>query len=331
MVAEPPRHGGDLAAAIATYDGRRGDWLDLSTGINPHAYPIPALPPEAWTHLPQGDAEAALRGAAAGCYGVPDPACIVPAPGTQALIQWLARLTAPGTVAVVGPTYGEHAAQWRLAGHTVREVAEAGDHAQAAVLIVVNPNNPDGRIVPRRDLLAIADRRAAHGRLTIVDEAFADVAPHASIADAAGLPGLVILRSFGKVFGLAGLRLGFALASPVPAQRLREALGPWPVSGPALAIGALALADTGWIAAMRTQLATEAAQLDAVLAAAGLTVVGGTPLFRLIATAEAPAIYARLARRHILTRPFDYRPDWLRLGLPGDTGRLGRLAEGLGS
>lgn len=331
MVDHDPavRHGGDLAAAVARYGTGPEGWLDLSTGINPHPYPMPELPAEVWTRLPQADAEAELLEAAAGYYGVDGAAHIVAAPGTQALIQWLARLQHRADVAVVGPTYGEHAAQWRLAGHRVSEISDPEEGADAAVLIIVNPNNPDGRIIPRDAMLDLADRRAARGGLLIVDEAFADVAPEASISDAAGRPGLIILRSFGKFFGLPGLRLGFALA-PLPfARRIRIALGAWAVSGPALEVGAQAMADIGWIEGMRVRLAEEAAQFDEMLAAADLSIAGGTHLFRLVATEHASELFAHLARRHVLTRPFDYCPNWLRLGLPKGGRHLGRLAEAL--
>ncbi len=331
MVDHDPavRHGGDLAAAIARYGTGPEGWLDLSTGINPHPYPMPELPPEVWTRLPQADAEAALLDAAAGYYGVDGAAHIVAAPGTQALIQWLARLQHPADVAVVGPTYGEHAAQWRLAGHRVREVTDPEEGADASVLILVNPNNPDGRIIPRDAMLDLADRRAARGGLLIVDEAFADVMPEASISDAAGRPGLIILRSFGKFFGLPGLRLGFALA-PLPfARRIRAALGTWAVSGPALAVGTRALADTGWIQGMRARLAEEAAQLDEMLKAANLSIAGGTNLFRLVATEDASGLFVHLARRHVLTRPFDYRSNWLRIGIPTGGRHRRRLADAL--
>ncbi|MDQ2104500.1 aminotransferase class I/II-fold pyridoxal phosphate-dependent enzyme, partial [Azospirillum isscasi] len=242
---------------------------------------------------------------------------VAAAPGSQALIQMLPRLRAPGTVAVLGPTYAEHAAGWAGAGHRVAEVA-ALEGCDADVIVVVNPNNPDGRIVPPEALLALAERQAARGGWLVVDEAFAEVTPESSVAAEAGRPGLVILRSFGKFFGLAGVRLGFLLGEPALVRALRAAVGPWAVSGPALAVATAALSDSAWIAATRLRLAAAAARLDARLEEAGLTVAGGTSLFRLICGAQAAGLYKALGQAGVLVRRFDYRTDWLRLGLPAD-------------
>ncbi|NNG04622.1 MAG: threonine-phosphate decarboxylase, partial [Inquilinus sp.] len=280
-------HGGDLAWAERRFGRPAAGWVDLSTGINPWPYPLPTLPAEAWARLPDAAALGALEAAAAGCYGAPSPEHIAAAPGTQALIRLLPRLRPPGRVAVVGPTYAEHAAGWRDAGHRVVDAADPLDAEAAAadpvaaatgtdIVVVTNPNNPDGRTHAPEALLAAAEALAARGRLLLVDEAFADVAPEVSLAPHCGRPGLVVLRSFGKFFGLAGLRLGFALAEPALAATIRAALGPWPVAGPAIAVARTALADRAWIAGTRARLAEAAAELRATLAAAGLAIVGGT-------------------------------------------------------
>ncbi len=317
-------HGGDLDGARAAFAGAPEPWVDLSTGINPWPYPLPAIPADAWARLPARSAEAALREAAAACYGAPGEETVAAASGSQALIQLLPRLRAPGTVAVLRPTYAEHAAGWAGAGHRVAEVASL-DGVAADVIVIVNPNNPDGRIVPRSDLLALADRQAAGGGWLVVDEAFADVTPEASVADEAGRPGLVVLRSFGKFFGLAGLRLGILLAEPELAGTVRAAVGPWAVSGPGLVVATAALSDSAWIAATRTRLQAEADRLDARLTGAGLKVVGGTSLFRLICEIDATRLYNALGHAGILVRRFDYRPDWLRLGLPVDENAANRM------
>ncbi len=314
-------HGGDLDGARMTFPEAPEPWVDLSTGINPWPYPLPPIPPDAWTRLPARHAESALLEAAVACYGAPSPDMAAAASGSQALIQLLPRMRAPGTVAVLGPTYAEHAAGWAGAGHRVTETASIDD-AAADVLVVVNPNNPDGRILPAADLLALAERQAARGGWLVVDEAFADVTPAASLAPHAGRPGLVVLRSFGKFFGLAGLRLGIALAERALAAALRAAIGPWAVSGPGLAVATAALSDSAWIAATRAHLHAEAERLDRLLVEAGLTVVGGTSLFRLVCDPRAPQLYNALGQAGILVRRFDYRTDWLRLGLPaGEDGR----------
>ena len=311
-----PLHGGDLSAHSDAY---AGDWLDLSTGINPLPYAVPQLPDAAWTRLP-GTAEMTdLLSAARQAYGCPAEAGIVAVPGTQAAIQWLPRLFAKGRVTVLGPTYAEHAHVWRQCGHEATELnAVPGTLRDIDILIAVNPNNPDGRALGP-DLLRRWHRELSErGGWLILDEAFADVVPEVSLAGEAGKPGLVILRSFGKFFGLAGLRLGFVLGDPVVTRALAQALGPWAVSGPATAIGAAALRDTAWQAAMREELRTRARRFDQDMRDRGIHVLGGISLFRLAKVPEAAAFAARLRQRGIHTRIFDYNPDWMRFGLPAD-------------
>ncbi len=316
-------HGGNLAAARAQYGGAPEDWIDLSTGINPWPYPLPEIPPEAWTQLPQPDTEARLLATARKAYALPETAGLTAAPGTQALIQVLPTLLPPRRVAVVGPTYGEHAPAWRAAGHEVREVPEPV--VDADVLVLCSPNNPDGRLADP----ALLDW-AGRDRLLVVDEAFADVTPAASLTRHTVRDGLLILRSFGKFYGLAGLRLGFAAGHPALTQRLSERLGPWAVSGPALAIGAAALADTEWQEQTRACLSQAATLLDSLLAEAGLITDGGTPLFRLMQTpGTAVQWHARFARARIWTRPFPAHQHWLRFGLPGSQPEWERLRAAL--
>lgn len=331
-VAPVADHGGALERAERRFGRPARPWIDLSTGINPWHYPLPALPSESWTRLPGRDALDALLAAAAACYGVRDTRSVVAAPGSQALIQCLPGLLPRGRVAVLGPTYAEHARCWRLAGHEVREIAALPD-ADAApgheVVVVVNPNNPDGRRADPTLLRRLAAAQAAAGGLLVVDEAFADTDPAISMAGSAGMPGLCVLRSFGKFYGLAGLRLGFALAPSGLVGRIEDDLGPWAVPGPALSIGRAALEDRAWAEAMRADLARAAARLDTLLAARGLEVVGGTSLYRLVRDRRAGDLYEALARQGILARPFDAHPDWLRLGLPADAQAEDRLAEAL--
>ena len=257
-----------------------------------------------WARLPPPAETEALARVAAARYGAA-PERIVVAPGTQALLQWLPRLFPTARVAISGPTYGGHASAWRLAGAEVVESFAGATHA-----VVVNPNNPDGRRTPLADLRALAERLT----LLVVDEAFADFERDTLAADPP--PNTVVLRSFGKTYGLAGARLGFAIAREGLASRLRDALGAWAVGGPTLEIGRAALGDTGWLEAARTRLMADADWLDARLEAAGFAIVGGTALFRLAARADASEAFRRLGEAGILVRPFDYRRDWLRLGLP---------------
>lgn len=330
-VSRAVRHGGDPKAAEARFGAPWDGWLDLSTGINPQAYGLPAMPAEVLARLPRHDELAALLKAARAAYGVPDDAAIVAAPGTQALIQLLPTLFAPGEVTILGPTYGEHAPAWAAAGHAVQDAgsicAQAANPAPCAVL--VHPNNPTGRLQAVEGLLAFADELHGRGGVLLVDEAFADVTPEASVSPHAGGEGLVVLRSFGKFFGLAGVRLGFAICAPALAERLEARLGPWAVSGPAIWAGTRALSDAAWIIAARARLKADAKRLDALLDKAGLKVVGGTDLFRLAECADAWAVYEKLGRAGVLTRPFDYNPRWLRFGLPGRDEDWARLEAAL--
>jgi cobalamin biosynthesis protein CobC len=322
----PLYHGGDLAWAEEHYPDAERPWIDLSTGINPWPYRF-ALPPlDTWTRLPAARPDQQLRDTAATYYGVGDPNAVAAAPGSQALIQVLPRLRPRGSIAIVTPTYGEYAACWNASGHVVVPVATIDAiPAECDVVVVANPNNPDGRIVSPERLVTVADGLSRRGGWLVVDEAFVDTAPQVSLAEYAVRPGLIVLRSFGKFFGLAGLRLGFALATPRVAGALRAALGPWAVSGPASWIGAKALADTAWIAATRIRLNVESARLDALLNDAGLAIVGGTALFRSVESAAAAQLFDRLCQRGIFVRRFLERPERLRLGLPPDDAATERL------
>ncbi|WP_332685435.1 threonine-phosphate decarboxylase CobD [Bosea sp. (in: a-proteobacteria)] len=318
-------HGGDLATAKALFPEAPEPWIDLSTGINPIPYPLPALPLSLWQRLPGARDEAALLAAARRAYRVQPASGIVAAPGTQILIELLPRLVPKARVAVLGLTYGEHALAWRKAGCEVGEIAELAEAGGADVVVVVNPNNPDGRVVDIAALTALAGRLAARGGLLVIDEAFADFQPGASLVPA--LPvGALVLRSFGKAYGLAGLRLGFAIGEARHVEALRGMLGPWAVAGPALQIGAQALADTGWLAETARTRAADSARLDAVLASHG-RIVGGTALYRLFETPAAPALFERLGRAGIYVRRFQFDRSRLRFGLPGDEAGWARLAK----
>jgi len=327
---EPIEHGGDLDAARRRYPAAPEPWIDLSTGINPHAYPFASPATGYWQHLPQRSAELALRAAAAVRYGAPDADNIAAAPGTQALIQLLPRLLDPTEVAVLAPTYAEHALCWARAGHRVTERATLADIGTAGIVVAVNPNNPTGARIAPGDLATLAAKLAEKDGLLVVDEAFADFTPEQSLVPRR-LPRTVVLRSFGKAYGLAGLRLGFAVAQVPFARRLRAELGPWPVSGPALAIGTAALGDSVWIAAMGDKLAVACGRLDGLLTAAGFTVLGGTHLFRLAEHRHARHVADALGRDGIHVRQFAAHPAWLRFGLPGAEPAWQRLACALGA
>lgn len=314
-------HGGRLDLARAAFP-EVADWTDLSTGISPWAYPATAVD-ATLRALPSPSVLAGLEAAAAAMFGS-DPALTVAVPGSDLGLRLVARLLGHlgnTRVAVVGPGYSGHVAMWLdvpVTEVTADTIPPAGDHG---VLVLARPNNPDGVIVDAAVLMA------RPGWL-IVDEAFVDTTPGDSLANKV-LPNLIVLRSFGKFFGLAGLRLGFVIAPTAVVPELRRMLGDWPVSGTAIAIGTAAYADRGWQVTQRERLVASATRLDALLVGVGLIVIGGTALFRLIHAPDAAALFTHLARHRILTRPFADRPHQLRISLPDTEADWARLAAAL--
>ncbi|MGO7180610.1 threonine-phosphate decarboxylase CobD [Rhizobium brockwellii] len=342
-MSAPIVHGGGITAAAAAFGGSPEDWLDLSTGINPCPVALPDIPARAWHRLPDRHLIDEARRAARDHYRSGE-ILPLPVPGTQSVIQLLPRLVDAGRlvggtdnrvavtdnrVAVVTPTYGEYARAFVSAGFAVDAVDDlAAVGAGHRLAVVVNPNNPDGLIWPAETLIALHDRMKAADGLLVVDEAFGDTDPALSLASRASqLSNLIIFRSFGKFFGLAGLRLGFAIARSDILTRFEDWLGPWAVSGPALSIaGSLLRSD---ISPIRGRINERCAGLHGALKGAGLQISGGTALFTLVADARADDIYTHLCRHHILVRKFDYAPEWLRFGLPPDPAADRRLGEAL--
>ncbi|KIN65296.1 Threonine-phosphate decarboxylase [Sulfitobacter noctilucae] len=307
-------HGGNLDAAIARFGGERDEWIDLSTGINPVPYPLPNVSAGAWTALPDQGAMNRLIDAARRFWSVPDAAAVLAVPGASAAIAHIPLLAPAGRVSIPAPTYNEHAASFESAGwHSAK------DGAPHDASVHVHPNNPDGRLWQTSDLT---------GHLRVIDESFCDILPEASLIQEAARPGTLVLKSFGKFWGLAGVRLGFVIGDPELIRRLETMLGPWAVAGPALEIGVNALENTPWATHTRARLATDAARLDKVMTDKGAALIGGTSLFRLYDVGDAADWQTRLAKHHIWTRVFPYNPRWLRLGLP-DTAGWHRLHQAL--
>ncbi|MBF0187948.1 MAG: threonine-phosphate decarboxylase [Magnetococcales bacterium] len=312
----PLEHGGGLRAAARRYGTPAEGWLDLSTGINPNGWPLPhAIDPKLWQRLPER--EDGLEEAAAECYGLPHPP--LPLAGSQAAIQALARLRPTGETACLAPLYGEHPHAWLQSGHplhlptTVAEVERLLDRLDT--LVVVNPNNPTGGALEPDQLLAWADHLSRRNGVLVVDEAFMDATPERSVAPHAHRRGLVVLRSLGKFFGLAGARVGFAAGDSEIITRLAHHLGPWTVSGPARHIAHQALEDRAWQASTRPKLHAASQRLATLLTSTGLHPDGGTALFQWLRSDAARGIQERLARQGILVRAFD-APSSLRFGLP---------------
>jgi cobalamin biosynthetic protein CobC len=316
-------HGGNLDLAQQRFGGRAEDWIDLSTGINRLPYPAGEISARAWTALPSRTEIEELHQAARHAYRTDAP--IVALGGAQAGIQLLPQLASPGTARILAPTYNEYGGVLSGAGWDVEEVGGLDALAGADLAIVVHPNNPDGRCHAPKDLLALRPRV---GRL-VIDESFADAVPPLSLAGEADRPGLLVLRSFGKFYGLAGLRLGFAIGNAADIARLAAMSGPWPVSGAAIAIGCRALRDDAWAEVTSARLARDCVRLDDLARGQGWALLGGTPLFRLYETPDALAAQEKLARGQIWSRVFAQRPTWLRLGLPGREVEWPRLAEAL--
>ena len=322
------RHGGGLMRAAAAYPDAPRPWLDLSTGINPEPWRGARAAEAELNRLPDPGALQALETAAASAFGCA-PQRTAATAGAEAAIRLLPLLLVVRSVEIVGPTYGAHTEAWRAAGVATRLIAaDQAAASQAGVLVIVNPNNPDGRLTRRADLIAMARERSAAGRWLVVDESFIECAPGDSVSDLIE-PGLIVLRSFGKFYGLAGVRLGFMLAAPDMIQRLRDLLGDWPVGADAITMGRGAYADAEWRSRTSAALDERAGRLDQRLTRAGFQIVGGISLFRMTRTPHAARWFQHLCRGGILTRPFDHTPDALRFGVPTerDMRRLARALE----
>lgn len=317
-------HGGRLRRAAQHHGIPPADWLDLSTGINPIGYPVPPLPADVWLRLPEADD--GLETAAASYY---DSRALLPVAGTQAAIQALPALIAGKRVTVLSPTYAEHPHAWRnrhLRQCAAQDIESALGHTD--ILLVVNPNNPTGERFAPRQLLDWHRHLATRGGWLVVDEAFIDVSPQDSLAPHADRPNLVVLRSLGKFFGLAGARVGFVFAAKPLREALAEHLGPWTIGGAARHVARVALADQAWQVSSRARLGADGVRLATLLRRYGLGEPAGPALFQWFTTAQAHAIDAALARRGILVRRFEDPPS-LRFGLPGDEPSWARLADAL--
>lgn len=304
-------------------------WIDLSTGINPWAYPCDDVSKNSWERLPSPALYRKCRAAAADYFGVaPDNVAILP--GSQAAISLLPNLFPASSVAVLEPTYGEHQASWQAAGHSVERVgAKAIAWSGADVVVITNPNNPDGQAILRDKILHVMKNRAPDKWL-IVDEAFVDVNPELSVAGGCASSNLAVFRSFGKFFGLAGIRLGFLVAQNFLVERLEGMIGPWAVAGPALEIGARAYADRSWQDTTRGHLKIAMRDVRDMLRRHRLEIIGGTDLFVLVEHQQAQALFGELCRNGIYVRRFADNYRWLRFGLPADAASASRLDHALG-
>lgn len=317
-------HGGRLRRAASEYAIPLKRWLDLSTGINPNGWPVPQVPAECWQRLPEADDD--LLDAARQYYRQPSLLAVA---GSQAAIQALPLLRPPGRVGVLHPAYAEHASSWQKAGHEVIELQAAHIDACLAslnVLILINPNNPSGQYFKPEQLSAWRQRLQSRGGWLLVDEAFIDTRLEFSLTAEPVREGLIVLRSLGKFFGLAGVRCGFVAAAPALLAQLEEKLGPWTIAHPARHVAALALRDLAWQQNTRGQLKQQAQRLSALLTANALAPAGSSDLFCWVQTEQAEDYHRFLARHGILTRLFE-RPASLRFGLPKTEADWSRLVD----
>lgn len=326
-----PLHGGDLKSAIALslefgFDaGNLSSWMDLSTGINPRPYPVPTLDPVLWHALPTQDLHQKLMAAAVKYYHAPSPHHLLAASGSALLIQLLPRLLEGQAVSIVSPTYGDHERAWKREGAVCSLIENAEDHSDGN-LVLTNPNNPDGRKYSVGKLQALAEKQTRAGSWLIVDEAFADLNDgEGQTAALVEKFNVIILKSLGKFFGLAGARLGFLIAPTEIIEEMTKQLGSWPVSGPALEIGFQALSNVAWQEETRQFLRAQTTALLAIFKQANIPVVGGTDLFTLVDQSAKPNLFKELLRAKIYVRAFDYNRNWLRIGLPKNDDELARL------
>ena len=321
-------HGGRIKFAAQHYGIAEQHWLDLSTGVNPNGWLAPVVPQTIWQALPQDEDE--LVAAARAYYG---GACLLAVAGSQAAIQTLPRLFSPCGVAVLSPSYAEHAHAWQQAGHEIlalnpAQILQASEAIK--IVVIVNPNNPTGQLFSRAELLALHEKLAARGGTLIVDEAFMDATPEHSLLGDGSRAGLIVLRSTGKFFGLAGARVGFVFAQQNLLENLRELLGPWPISAPSRYVVTRALRDKKWQGTTREKLQLASTRLRDLLEQHGLKVTGSTALFAWLQHGDAEKNHTQLAQQGVLTRLF-LEPSSLRFGLPRDEVQWVRLATALGS
>lgn len=340
-------HGGAIDVAARKYGIAAADWLDLSTGINPRAYPVPEIDLCHWQRLPLSSELGQLKETAAAYYHAPDASNLVCTPGTQALIQtipfWLRDINPVAKVHIMGPTYGEHKRCWQRAGNDCNIIETAPDErfgkahdiltsaASDTVFILVNPNNPDGKLLSPAEILELGKLAAERDCWMIVDEAFMDCTPDQSACPLIDeMPRTIILRSFGKFFGLAGARLGCAVMAPDLAKNLEQRIGPWAVPGPTIAIGIDAFSNTDWQSQTRARLHADGLRLDDMIARhTNLKPSGATDLFRYYDGAECAELADHLGKAGILVRLFDHDTNKVRFGLPDGDQNWDRLETAL--
>jgi len=308
------QHGGQLKLASERYQIPLEEWTDLSTGINPDSYPLPAVPESVWQRLPETND--GLETAAAAYYGSTQ---LLPVAGSQEAIQLLPELREPCRVGIISPAYHSHQQAWTNAGHKVFEISvEQLDKTldNLDVLLLVNPTNPTTHRYSLEQLGHWHQQLQQRGGWLVVDEAFMDLTPEGSLIRPQAKAGLIVLRSIGKFFGLAGIRLGFVWAEEAILKGLAERQNDWSVSHPARWAGRLALSDFEWQRKQRIKIPQLMAGLKIRLAAIYQCEVVDAGLFAYVILGREEAIeeHERLCKTGVLTRLFK-EAGALRFGL----------------
>ncbi|WP_193755581.1 threonine-phosphate decarboxylase CobD [Psychromonas sp. psych-6C06] len=330
-------HGGQLERVATQFNIPRAQWLDLSTGIAPYSYPIPDIPAQAWQQLPHISsrliAVAKVYYQAQHCW---------PVAGSQQLIEklpqlWEKRLSASSKempckhVYLPKVGYKEHQHAWQQAGYQLHFYQQRLPEVLApnSVVVVINPNNPLTDQFTVAQLQALAERCQTQQALLVIDEAFADIfdadfsyVPHLSEAQ----QNVIVLRSFGKFFGLAGLRIGFVCSSQYWCEVIQENIGPWSVNGPALYIAEQALSDTAWQVKQQQRLQVQRHKMQQLLSEIWpMYRIESNALFMTLFTEYAPLIYQQLCQHAVYVRLTDEK-NALRFGI-ADEKQLQKLQE----
>ena len=323
----PLQHGGKLREAANRYNIPLVDWVDLSTGINPNGWLPKSISPASWNRLPE--VEDGLLKASQQYYNCTS---LLPVAGSQAAIQILPTLfESKKNIGILNLSYAEHAFAWKKAGHNVIPLTQnsiEGKINELDILLIVNPNNPTGKTIPADTLISWHNTLKNKNGWLIVDEAFMDCTPERSILPESHSNNLIVLRSIGKFFGLAGIRVGFVNAQQNILDKLNQALGPWTISAPARECATLALEDHQWQTDNQVYLETASNRLVEILSANKLSPTGSTKLFSWIKTPHAKQLHEDLANQGILTRLFS-EPDSLRFGLPANEKQWQQLSNAL--
>ena len=316
------QHGCDIDLAIKKYGGERADWIDLSTGINRTSYPWQESVKVELRDLPSSKLLMGLEKAASRAYKVAEGADTAAVQGAQQIISLLPIcLKNYNSVAILGPTYNEYEKAFKSSGIKAETVSEVSKLSSSDIAIIVNPNNPTGKVIAEE----ILDDLSKKVRILIIDESFKMF----SSRRIQKFDNVIQINSLGKFFGLAGVRLGFVSGPSDFIKSVRVMLGPWPDSSVAAEIGIIALNDKTWISAMEKILLEGSNVLHEACNTKNWKLVGKTNLFHTYATSNCVEVEEQFAAHYIWIRTFDYSKSWVRLGIPTSKYEWARVRQAL--